>query len=203
MAATPATAASDQIKFRWHEAESKRGGGHPEGDSQTPGVRPSFVRYSLQYYEPPVFPDFQPGQRDNRHDENRADAAGHDGHDCTRRNGIPHHRPAQVSYKTGLESVQLIRLTDEKAVNDIDAPAFFIQREQLHQGLPHHHADIVHRAAGKQHGKRKPKPAGKLNTIVATPNTATVQRRARAAAKIELSSKLSAAKARCISIWAT
>ena len=69
------------------------------------------------------------------------------------------HRTKQVSDQAGLEAAQLVRGADEEAVDGGDAPALLIRREELHQRVPHHDADVVHRAAEEEHEKGEPEPA--------------------------------------------
>ena len=68
-------------------------------------------------------------------------------------------RAEQLGNGAGFELAHFIRGADEEIVHGGNASAFFIRCEQLNQRVSYDDADIVHRAAEKQHQERQPKPA--------------------------------------------
>ena len=74
---------------------------------------------------------------------------------------LPIAGPNRLSDEARLTTTQLVRRADEEAVDRRDAPALVVRREQLHGGVPHDDAHVIHRAADEQHPERKPEPARK------------------------------------------
>src|SRR5439155_17416972 len=97
-----------------------------------------------------VFANLRPDERGGDDDDDRANTAGDDRKDRTEKMG----------HEAGLKSPQFIRCADEQAVHSRDTAAHLVGREQLHQGVPHDHADVVHRSADEEHYERQPERPG-------------------------------------------